>query len=248
MAAIDWEKWDALLGTKPDMELAQDIGCSLYSVLRRRKKLGIRPTHHTARGRRGIDFSQVKHLIGKKPDSEIATSVGCCKETVAAYRKTLGIKSTYHKKYQWEKFEHLMGVETDSNIARQMGCSVPSVREHRIRKGIPAPKPRGQARGFRHYDTTTISGKDSPEKISSKTGMSLSSARRYAKEATRSSKEKWTDRELDIIKSVPVVAAYMVLNGRSKDAIRRKLRELKYPAVNLNQWIKTKALEQLENG
>ncbi len=40
---VDWDEWDEKLGTMPDRELAEEIGCSKPNVARRRRELGIRP-------------------------------------------------------------------------------------------------------------------------------------------------------------------------------------------------------------
>ena len=39
--SIDWDKWDALLGTMPDSALADRIGCNVLAVKRRRKKKNV---------------------------------------------------------------------------------------------------------------------------------------------------------------------------------------------------------------
>ena len=43
VASIAWIKWEKLLGRIPDTVLAERIGCSSVNVLKRRRKLGIKP-------------------------------------------------------------------------------------------------------------------------------------------------------------------------------------------------------------
>jgi hypothetical protein len=43
---INWEPWDSLLGTRPDTDLAKDIGCDDAAVRARRIKLGVKPFYY----------------------------------------------------------------------------------------------------------------------------------------------------------------------------------------------------------
>jgi hypothetical protein len=39
--SVNWDKWDHLLGKKPDAEIAPDVGCAAAAVWKRRRKLKI---------------------------------------------------------------------------------------------------------------------------------------------------------------------------------------------------------------
>lgn len=46
MRFVDWNEWDAFLGTRPDEDLAAIIGCSGVCVLKRRQAVGC-PSYRT---------------------------------------------------------------------------------------------------------------------------------------------------------------------------------------------------------
>jgi len=85
---------DALLGTLPDQELAQQLGCSAAAVQHRRDRLGI-----AARGRRSGDellpagfwTSEKDALLGTISDQELARRLDCSHPAVRSRRQQLDI-------------------------------------------------------------------------------------------------------------------------------------------------------------
>ena len=239
---IDWEEWDDQLGKMPDAILAAKMNCSMFSVVRRRKKLGIMPF---GRIPKQTDFSSVNDMLGKKPDEELAKIIGVSKETVAAHRKKMGIKAYKKDAIKWELATGIIGVKNDTEVARIVGCSIASVRERRLRLGIEAPKLKGRPKGSVLYDLKDIKKNSSVQTIASQLGCSLTTASKYKKLTNKSSKAKWSEQELLVLRLLPFVACRVVLKSRTYDAIRRKVRELGIKQPDLNSWIKTMAEKEL---
>lgn len=89
------EPWHRLVGTKPDRELAIELGMSRPNVALVRKKLGIPPC---PRRKKDPSPRPWHPLVGKMPDADVATMGGISKAMVCTYRKTVGIPSFQSQK------------------------------------------------------------------------------------------------------------------------------------------------------
>ena len=74
---VTWQKYEHLLGKIHDTELAKMIGCSPFSVYRRRGKYNIPAKKWTA-----IDWQKYDHLLGTMVDTDLAKKIGCSQAMV----------------------------------------------------------------------------------------------------------------------------------------------------------------------
>jgi hypothetical protein len=86
---IDWSKWDHLLGTDIDTEIAKVIGCKQPVVTKRRNMLGIPPLR--SRGYSKLSAA-VQAMLGKYPDGALGRLWGITNQSVEYHRKQRGIK------------------------------------------------------------------------------------------------------------------------------------------------------------
>lgn len=129
------------LGAASDEDIARELGISLTSVSRERRRRGIA----TFRPRRS-DFEwtdRALRLLGAASDHEVAAELGISYSIVNRKRRILGISSFHpppHRKAErrwlpWE--EKLLGAMSDAKVAKRIGCSVLSVSLRRRQLGIP---------------------------------------------------------------------------------------------------------------
>jgi predicted Rdx family selenoprotein len=85
----DISRYDSLLGTMPDPQLSEIIGCSTQIVWSRRKKLNIPPFSHT----KNIKTDEIDSLLGLMPDKALARKIGCSITKIFHRRKELGISA-----------------------------------------------------------------------------------------------------------------------------------------------------------
>jgi transcriptional regulator with XRE-family HTH domain len=130
---IQWTAaMDALFETCNDREVAQQLGLSRVTVLRRRKALNIPPKTRTPT--RLTDESIVAKL-GTVSDAELGRQYGVTRERIRQIRSRHGI-AKYEEKTDWASVESRLGVDTDESIARTLGVSAQMVRQRRKDLGL----------------------------------------------------------------------------------------------------------------
>ena len=135
---INWHRWDRLLGTMSDRDLALRMGICHTTVHRRRLALGIHA--HLER----IDWPEWDSLLGTAPDRAIAEAIGCTSAAVCYRRCELNIPAysghidRRSGSIDWSEWDHLLGTSTDRAIADAIGCTPVAVHYRRRKLGIPA--------------------------------------------------------------------------------------------------------------
>ena len=131
------ELWETLDWGKRNEELAEEMGCSAYTVATWRKKLG-KPK---APRKYYYDWDSADWT---KSNGEIADQLGCSSEAVALNRKRLGMPTVrkYSRKVRTSKYDwgSVDWSKYNSQIAKQLGCSRELVRQRRKRAGLPSSK------------------------------------------------------------------------------------------------------------
>ena len=126
--AVDWGKFDHLIGKFSDNKIAKLAGCSAAAVRNRRLKLERAPVQKKA----DINWRIWDTELGKADDEAIAEKIGCDRSTVTARRNALNIPSYNAPEYiDWAKWDKLLGVEEDAILARLIGCHASSVSARR---------------------------------------------------------------------------------------------------------------------
>jgi hypothetical protein len=128
---IDWD--DEPLGDITDAEIAKELGVTVQSVLRARKKRGIPPTRER---RNPLDVDWDAQPLGKESDVVIANRLGVDPTTVGKARRDRGITSIY---VDWDN--QPLGDVTDAEIARRLGVDPSTVGKARRSRGIKAKRP-----------------------------------------------------------------------------------------------------------
>lgn len=146
---MDWADCEQLLGKKPDVDLAKEMGCSARTISRKRKEKGIAPFSKSKNNRSDwqIDWPQYDKDLGTCHDTELATKIGCTPGAVSSRRNKLRIqKFRVSKKRQkpkgkgravsWTKWDSLLGCMPDKDLASRIGCAPQTVRSRRLKVGI----------------------------------------------------------------------------------------------------------------
>jgi hypothetical protein len=124
---------DALLGTRPDAEVAGKLGCSAARVRRRRQLLGIPSNNPKHRHWTKEEIA----LIGTRPDREVAQLVNRTLQNVRYKRLELGIPFCNPRYEIWKPDElALLGTLPDKEVAKRTGHSLTSVRHARTKRHI----------------------------------------------------------------------------------------------------------------
>lgn len=131
--AFKWpEDKTHLLGTKPDVAIADELGCTAAIVAYHRKRLGI-PTYEEP----STWSDEHNHLLGTMTDTALAEQVGCSAYIVAYQRKKQGI-SAYKVPDMWdESNDHLLGSMPDAALAKKLGTQLHTIYKRRQKLGIP---------------------------------------------------------------------------------------------------------------
>ena len=141
---------DALVGTMPDRDLAQQIGRSRDAVGVRRQKRGIPPvcrpaipktprvsTYHI----RNWKPSEIE-LLGKRPDRDVARETGRTHAAVKRMRKLLHIPSATPVRFWTPEENRLLGTLPDAELARRLNRGITGVTQQRLKLGISFRKRR----------------------------------------------------------------------------------------------------------
>lgn len=98
--AVDWSKYDHLVGQINDAALARRIGRSTATVFQRRKELGREPAPGSKRVY--VDWSKYDDLLGTMRDSELAEKAGCSPTAVRLRRLRKGVKPySKSERFKW---------------------------------------------------------------------------------------------------------------------------------------------------
>lgn len=128
------ESWNSLLGTMPDIELAEQVGSTIHIVSARRNGAGI-PSYAESNK---IDWSLYDKLLGTDSDINIANRVNISSSSISDRRRYLNIpKYTPPPKYTIpEDLLSLMGVVSDNSLSVKFGIPVGFIRDKRVSLGI----------------------------------------------------------------------------------------------------------------
>ena len=136
-----------MLGTVPDIVLAELVGCSNAFIFQTRKRLGI-PAQTTKRGRNKIPLPEgVEELLGKRGDSEIASLGGVHYLTARKWRIERGIEPPETRGSPLEYLERLekrypgitekLGKLSDAEVGRMYSLSREYIRQFRTVLELP---------------------------------------------------------------------------------------------------------------
>lgn len=124
---------EALLGTMPDSELADEL-VSERTVSKRRRELGI-----PAFGSTPIEWTpEMDALLGTMPDWKVGVKYGFSKGPASKRRCELGIPP-YGQPIEWTpEMDDLLGTMSDRDVADEYGFSGFPVGKRRRKLGIPS--------------------------------------------------------------------------------------------------------------
>ncbi|NVL49860.1 hypothetical protein F2S72_08920 [Pseudomonas syringae pv. actinidiae] len=137
---FNWtEQAISLLGTKPDKQVAQELGLATTTVALKRRSLGIGGLKSR---RPPIKLpANLRRQLGKSSDAFIASKMGVSTSAVSRYRRRLGIEPFMEHNQLSPEADELLGKVSDRQIGQQFGVSTNWVRERRIKLGIQVAQP-----------------------------------------------------------------------------------------------------------
>jgi hypothetical protein len=134
-ASKRWTARDkALLGKRPDTEVAARTGHSLKSVAHLRRQLGIPYLRPKLRRWTAAEDA----LLGTMPDRELADRLGRSAVAVMWRRVARGLLDPSRRRHWTRAEERLLGTAPDAAIATALGRTVEAVALHRGRLRRPA--------------------------------------------------------------------------------------------------------------
>lgn len=139
-AGIAWDRVD--LGTRPDAEVARELGVVTSAVGQARRARGIPAC---PRGRVERLGAQAAVTIGYLPDRDAAVLLGVEEHHVRDARRRAGLSRAEHSaaraSVDWARIGPRLGSAPDAELARREGISVAVVHQERVRRGIPRYRP-----------------------------------------------------------------------------------------------------------
>lgn len=140
----------ALLGKRPDREVAARAGVAVNTVVGERRRRGIEP--FLSMRPRVVWTAEMIASLGTDTDPSVAASLGIPRHCVQRKRSLLGIPA-YHPwrasgnmGHPWSPEElSLLGRMSDGDVGREIGLSGSAVYWKRRRLGIPAFQPAPRA-------------------------------------------------------------------------------------------------------
>jgi DNA-binding CsgD family transcriptional regulator len=139
----EWTEQEiALLGTKPDQELAKELGKGTTAVGNKRRKLGI--ASYEEKQEEGTSFkkqlAEIQALLGKVSDNQIAEMYKVEVSRVAKLRKKQKIPSFRSQAVPVLTAEQikLLGTVYDRELAAIVGCNINAITKIRMQMGIKA--------------------------------------------------------------------------------------------------------------
>lgn len=131
---------DRLLGSKPDKELAGELGRTAGAVRSRRRSLGLDLRQPQFRPWTPAEEKR----LGTKSDAAVAKLLGRPERGVQLRRQSLGIpcfrEASVHRPWTAEE-SRLLGTMPDRELARRLGRSLANIQHRRHLQGIPNPAP-----------------------------------------------------------------------------------------------------------
>jgi hypothetical protein len=137
-------KWSpeaiALLGTMPDCDLAEILGCTTAVVTYQRKRVQGIPAFLAPWTDAEIE------LLGTMPDRMLAAVINRTRLAIQSKRKALGIPPAPVTTLWTEDVYNRMGIVPDAELAKELGVQPKTVRRHRLKAGIYSTDecPKGQ--------------------------------------------------------------------------------------------------------
>jgi hypothetical protein len=129
-----------------DKDVAKIVGCSINTVIRRRKKLGVAPYNkktisqkNEKHSRERIDWPVQKEKLGRMTDNKLAEIIGCRGKAVSARRRSLGVAPfTEPKRINWDEIDGNLGRSPDAALAERFNCSTYAIKNRRRQLGVSA--------------------------------------------------------------------------------------------------------------
>lgn len=139
----EWTEQEiALLGTKPDQDLAKELGKGKTSVGNKRRKLGITSYEERQQDETGFkkQLPEIQALLGKVSDNQIAEKYKVEVSQVAHLRKQQKIPSFRSHSVPVLTAEQikLIGTVYDRELAAIVGCNINAITKIRMQMGIKA--------------------------------------------------------------------------------------------------------------
>lgn len=128
------ESWNELLGTKPDRELAEELGSTIGIVSARRNGAGI--LSYVEQNK--IDWTLYDHLLGTDSDINLANKTNLSTSSISYRRRELNIpRYTPPPKYDLpEVLISLLGKESDTSLSNKFSIPTGIIRKERVSLGI----------------------------------------------------------------------------------------------------------------
>lgn len=180
---IDWSKTNS--------EIAEQIGVSLSTVQRYRRKMAkdtikmaedtIKKAQKNRADIKNVDF--FNNVDWNKTDSAIAQQIGVSRNTVSKYRKKFA-QGTLKKRVCLKEvnFDNIDWNKTNDEIAEQIGASLATVQ--RCRKNMAKDtmrKVRKKRAYLKNVDFNNIDWSKTNSEIAEQTGASFTTVRKYRK-------------------------------------------------------------------
>jgi predicted GIY-YIG superfamily endonuclease len=130
------DEWNSLLGTKPDQELADELGVGYGVVNRRRRGLNIQSFKVSSMNTPWEDYI---HLLGTMSDPDLAKIIDISPNTVQVKRKMLKIKPYEPQKPRYdypEELINLLGTLPDTTLSGMFNIPFSAVNQKRKSLGI----------------------------------------------------------------------------------------------------------------
>lgn len=133
----------ALLGTRPDADLAKILGCKAFSVRDARRRYGIARFQSSLR----VWTPEAIAMLGTMPDLELAVKLGVSRTAVRVHRVSEGRPSWVEQKISvdWKpEMLEMLGTMSDRQLAARLGIKEACVTHKRTSLGIPSFQTRTQ--------------------------------------------------------------------------------------------------------
>lgn len=128
------DDWNKLLGTKPDKDLAEELGVSYHALISRRHGLKITSYAESVK----FDWIEYDHLLGTMSDNRVADIIGTSPSSVGYRRNELGI-SPYKRSQDYiitDDIIKLFGIKSDPYISEKFKIPICYIKNKRKEIGI----------------------------------------------------------------------------------------------------------------
>ena len=231
MAPLWTREESALLGTRPDQDLAKLFGRTLTSICVRRNRLKIPCFNPKARR-----WSEVERkLLGTMSDADLAKQLELSEKRVRGYRESHHVPVFDRQLHQWTGAEDkLLGTTRDEVLAKKWGVTVTAIKHRRTRLRIFTPKELRHRKGKQRPwapEELALLGKVNDRELGKKLGRWVHFVRWKREELGIATpfRKRWRAEEDAMLGKVPD-AQLAKLSGRSVEAVA-----LRRQAMNRNQ-------------